>query len=114
MQFKRFQILKHSPLGRYIFEKLIRADQMINELNWILSRARAVKSKASKRTVRWRDDLRRMFVDVVFHHTGHYYDDDVSTLVAGAEGKEGKNTALPRIGNGDIDSRKTSLFPVKQ
>ena len=83
--------LKHSPLGRYIFEKFTRADQMTGELNWILRRAKMVRSEASARTMPRRDELRWTLVEAVWQATGNYHDEEVSALIEGAEVSRGKN-----------------------
>ncbi|MEP7309165.1 MAG: hypothetical protein ABJA98_26985 [Acidobacteriota bacterium] len=78
--------LKNSPVGRYIFGRLTRADQVANELRWVVGRAKAARPKASKKEAPRRDDLRWVLVDYVKQTTGKYHDDEVSLLIGGAEG----------------------------
>ena len=77
-------LLKQSELGRYIFEHLVDADQLVAELHWVTGGAEAVRPNVSgKRTPR-SDDAQAALIRYVKDVTGQYHDEEVATLITGA------------------------------
>ena len=81
---KQLVRLKHSELGRRIFERLARADQLVKEIDWVIAGAENEVDQASghrkpRSNSAWAD-----LVSYVRDTTGEYHDEQVSTLITGA------------------------------
>ena len=83
---RRLVRLKRSELGRRIFERLARADQLVKELDWVIAGTKNEVDEASAHRKPRTDSAWSDLVSYVksTSTTGKYHDEQVSMLITGA------------------------------
>lgn len=81
----QLRLLKRSELGRHIFEHLARADQLIAEVEWVITGAKKYEAQASGKKTPRSDDTFQGIIEYVKETTGEYHDEQVSMLISGAQ-----------------------------
>jgi hypothetical protein len=76
--------LKQSELGRRIFEHLVRADELVREIEWVIAGTEQERGQASARLQPRTDSAWAELVNYVRVTTGKFHDEHVSMLITAA------------------------------